>query len=314
MFSKRDFPTSLSFPKDTPMWCGLSFQNINGEDLLLFRVILQNGASFSKMIEKESGALFDFSTSEATNEVFVKGDAFFKALSGTNLYKGFDLELDEDEVRIITNKKTAIKVVKPPFTVLGPNGNEVFAGRITAPSDLESLPSIYAVHKPAQDERLSAFLSNIHVTHNTNSVDFWATYGGMWHMIHIPVTEISESTIKTSKPSYAVSPFLLKNIGCFKEPLTKVSIIKHSEKEYLIVFTNDDGKIQVFFPMSLDICQIHYPEIPDYVQSKQQPARYIHISEKDRKVILKNVAVKNYYVLPEIWQHLNKTKKPLAIS
>lgn len=127
MFSKRDFPTSLSFPKDTPMWCGLSFQNINGEDLLLFRVILQNGASFSKMIEKESGALFDFSTSETTNEVFVKGDAFFKALSGTNLYKGFDLELDEDEVRIITNKKTAIKVVKPPFTILGPNGNEVFA-------------------------------------------------------------------------------------------------------------------------------------------------------------------------------------------
>ena len=66
--------------------------------------------------------------------------------------------------------------------------------------------------------------------------------------------------------------------------------------------------------MNLDICQIHYPEIPDYIQSKQQPARYIHISEKDRKVILKNVAVKNYYVLPEIWQHLNKVKKPLATS
>ena len=297
MFTKRNFPVNISIPKDIEFWCGLKFEEIAFEKILRFRLLTKNKAIMTLSIRSESLGLFDLSTQFDSKEVYVDGRKFLKEISSTNIFKGFDLELDQKNVKIITEKDTKSLDVIPELPLPHKTYPRVVLEdhRINCSEDFKTVSCLSPVHKSCQDAALSHFLTNCHVTFDTSSMCFWSTYGGVWHTIKIPFDHTDE-IVSGNDVSFALAPNWLKNIPMIPE-INFVAVRMDSGNNPYLFLSNGENGDSLIVPMEKDVCTVEFPEVPQELQNKLPLSRSIKISERDRKTILKNVKVQNYYVL-----------------
>lgn len=297
MYTKRNFPINISIPKNEDFWCGLRFEEIIFERFLHFRIWTRSKASLSISIQSDYMGLFDLMTQSTSEEVFVEGRSFFKAISSTNIYKGFDLQIDSDNVKIITDKDTKkLPIIRelslPKKTYPRPL---LETHMIRSPEDFKNISCLAPVHKSCQDDALSHFMTKSHVTFDKSSISFWSTYGGIWHMVNIPFSQEDEY-VSESDVSYSIRPYWFKNIPMLPE-VNYVSIRMDSGNNPYLFLSNGQILDSFIIPLERDVCTVEFPEIPNQTQNKMPISRSIKLSERDRKTILKNIDVPNYFVL-----------------
>lgn len=299
MFRKRDFPKDFTIPKDIKFWCGLKLVSNKADNYLDFEIITQNEACFKKRIIQQNIGLFDFSDDSYSDKVYVDGRSFFESIQSTNSINGFDMDIKEDEVKIIGSKKKSIlKTVKLKDLELSFNEIILTEHTLVNPNDLKSISCITSVHKTAQDDTLSRFLSNLHIHLSNDSIEIWATYGGIWHTVCLKLAE-SDISNDLQDISWMTYPYWIKDIGCFDD-IDKISIKNNQESKPYLILTGQNTELDI--PIKKDDCHISFPEYSfPAPQSKVRASKYLKISERDRKIILKNIDIPNYYVLPEIW-------------
>lgn len=297
MYTKRNFPVNLSIPKNEDFWCGLKFEEVVFEKTLHFRILTRSKASLSISIQSDCMGLFDLSTQSTSEEVFVEGRSFFKAVSATNIYKGFDLEIDSKNVKIITEKETKkLPIIKELGLPKKTYPRVLLENHlIHSPEDFKNISCLAPVHKSCQDDALSHFMTNSHVTFDKSSLSFWSTYGGAWHMVNIPFSQKDEY-VSECDVSFAIRPYWFKNIPMLPD-VNYASIRMDSGNNPYLFLSNGQILDSYIIPMEKDVCTVEFPEVPNQNQNKMPISRSIQLSERDRKTILKNIDVPNYFVL-----------------
>lgn len=297
MFTKRNFPINISIPKDIDFWIGLKFEEISFEKILRLRLLTKTKAILTLSIQSESVGLFDLSTQFDSKEVFVDGRKFLTAVSATNIFKGFDLELDQKEVRIITSKTSK----KIPTIAEIPLPKKTYPRvlledhKIARPEDFKEISLLSSIHKSCQDVVLTHFLTNSHITFDKTAIRFWSTFGGAWHMINIPYAQEDEF-VSECDASFAIRPHWFKNMPIIPE-INYVSIRMDSGNNPYLFLSNGQNGDSLIIPTEKDGCTVDFPEVSNHPQNKLPISRSIKLSERDRKIILKNLDAQSYFVL-----------------
>ncbi len=301
MFTKRNFPVKMPIPKNTQFLVGIGYTDVLETTMLKFEMYFQNQSVISMLIKKETIGLFDFSPEQATSFLVVDGNKFFEAVNKTNVYSGFELEIDQTEARILYgNKYVRLKPVEDGISKKN-YSKTILPDHILKNSEsLNELTRISQVHKTAKDPRLNTLLSNAHVTIETDSICFWSTYGGIWHIIPCKFKP-SENVFDKIEGSWNIDPVWFKWIPYISESFQHVSVRNDSGGKTFLCLDDEKSLNQILIRIYKDECSIHFPEIPEHAQDKLRACNSLKLSERDRKVIRKNGDTKFYRMCPEVW-------------
>ena len=301
MFTKRHFPVKMPIPKNTQFLVGVGYTDVLETTMLKFDMYFQNQSVISMLLEKETVGLFDFSPEQATSFVIIDGAKFFEALNKTNVYRGFELEVEKNKVKILYDSK-CIELKPVEDSIPKKNYSKIILPDhiLEYPDSLTELSRIAQVHKTAKDVRLNSLLSNSHIAVYNDSICFWSTYGGIWHTIPCHFKQ-SENIIEKIEGSWNIDPVWFKWLPFISEDFQHVSIRNDSGNKTYLCLDDEKSLNQVLIRIYKDECIIHFPEIPEHVQDKLRACNSLKLSERDRKVIRKNGDTKFYRVCPEVW-------------
>lgn len=304
MFSKKDFPVDFRLPKNIKTWCALKYFMDGPDRKLLLKIQFEDGTLIQTVLMNNTYSLFDIIAEEDSDEILVDAEKFIAALSKVNASRGVDIEIENKEVRVIDAGTSKTLGILPDISS-DISENEIHkmscdfpveTRHLTEPTELTSLEALYSVHTTCQEKNLNTVLSNNHLKIENDSVQFWSTYGGIWHMIKLH-TSFSEESEQILNKTWYISPLWFRNIQYIAKKLNRISIDTNVYGKPYLILTGDSEIERIQIPIYEDKCLFSFPKCPDGIQNKKILSLNLRIALRDKKNLIRFVNVPNYYGL-----------------
>lgn len=304
MFSKKDFPVDFRLPKNMKTWCALKYFMDGPDRKLLLKIQFEDGTLIQTVLMNNTYSLFDIIAEEDSDEILVDAEKFIAALSKVNASRGVDIEIENKEVHVIDAGTSKMLGILPDISS-DISENEIHkmgcdfpveARHLTEPTELTSLEALYSVHTTCQEKNLNTVLANSHLKIENDSVQFWSTYGGIWHMIKLH-TSFSEEPEQILNKTWYISPLWFRNIQYTAKKLNRISIDTNVYGKPYLILTGDSEMERIQIPVYEDECLFSFPKCPNGIQNKKILSLNLRIALRDKKNLIRFVNVPNYYGL-----------------